>query len=97
MSASKFFNDRDRLQQVAKASFTGLVNYGDAVDRLNNEHEDKLYAVISIFDNGCPDEYNEQQVGLFRKQADAAFVVKSLLTNDASEYETYHIEVVRVY
>jgi len=97
MSASKFFFDRERLQQVAKASITGLVSYKDAVDKLNSEHHDKMYAVYCTFDPGCPDEYRHEQVGLFRDEAHAEFVVQSLNDNDANEYETYTIEVIRVY
>lgn len=97
MSASKFFFDRERMRQVAKASITGLVSYGDAVNKLNSEHHDKMYAVYCTFDTGCPDEYHYDQIGLFRDEAHAEFVAQSLNDNDASEYETYSIEVVRVY
>ncbi len=98
MSATQFFADRDKLRLCATAAFTNLVDYGAAEDRLNQQHDDLLFAVVSEYDNGCAEDHHIQQEGLFRLHADAAFVLDAL-RRDHSDDEDYafYIERVRVY
>jgi hypothetical protein len=97
MSATQFFADRSALLATTNMALRGLVSYTEINDKLNAQHLDSLFAVWCTYDNGCPEDYNHYQVGLFRQHADAAFVLQSYMKDSKSEHESYYIDVVRVY
>jgi hypothetical protein len=100
MSAAQFFVDRAALASAAALSFKGLVDHSTVVDKLNLMHKDTLYVVTYTNDNGCPEDYQFDEVGLFRCHDDAVYV-KQYMEKDLKDYEretiTFDIQIRRVY
>ncbi len=97
MSATQFFADRAALFATAHNAFKGLVSWSDINDKLNQRHSDTVFVVVHTYDNGCPEDYSQVDVGMFRHHEDAAFVLSSMSKNDKGEDDSYHIEVRRIY
>lgn len=97
MSATQFFADREVLLTTARNAFKGLVSWSEVNDKLNQRHLDTVYVVVHTYDNGCPEDYSQQDVGMFRQHDDATYVLASKTKNDKGEDDTYHIEVRRIY
>ncbi len=97
MSATQFFADREALFATARDAFKGLVSWSEINDKLNQRHDDTVYVVVHTYDNGCPEDYSQQDVGMFRQHDDATYVLASMTKNDKGEDDTYHIEVRRIY
>ncbi len=96
MSAAQFFSDRDALLSTASLALQGLVSWSDINDKLSQRHLDTVFVVVCTHDNGCPEDYNQYDVGMFRAHEDASFVLTSLIKEN-SEADAYHIEVRRIY
>lgn len=102
MSATQFFADREALlttvrQRLQRLLPDRLVSWSEVNDKLNQRHLDTVYVVVHTYDNGCPEEYSQWDVGMFRQHDDATYVLASMTKNDKGEDDTYHIEVRRIY
>jgi len=97
VSTAQFFEDREVLRATASLSIRGLITYQDVNDKLNKRHPTLVYAVVSVYDNGCPEDYNEEEVGLFSTLEEANIVLGFERASDDGNDVTYRIDTKRLY